>query len=272
MDTPLVTILTPSYNRAAYIATAIESVLAQTFTDWELIVIDDASTDGTEAIVKNCIEKEKAARNGVSRISYIRQPKNVGIAHNRNTGLEKARGTYIAVLDSDDVWTDPEKLAKQVDFFKKNAAATANAGNPARPYGIVGSWVKKIDTAGKEIGEIRFCTDDAAIRTNILLRHQFAHSSVVFLKQAALDIGGYSPAYTIGDDYDLMLAIGRKYAFANLPEYTTAYRIHDDNITKTKRALHAREHFAIIKKYRRDYPGFWAAAIKSYVRIVVAYV
>jgi glycosyltransferase involved in cell wall biosynthesis len=256
MDTPLVTILTPTYNRASYIAAAIESVLAQTYPNWELIVIDDASTDGTGAVVENFIEKEKAARGGTSRISYIRQPKNVGIAKNRNTGLEKARGKYVAVLDSDDIWIDPDKLKKQIDFLKKNTG-----------YGIVGSWVKKIDAHGGDIGGLRFCTDDASIRKNMLRRHQFAHSSAVFLKQAMIDAGGYSEDYTIGDDYDLMLAIGKKYKLANLAEFTTAYRIHDENITRTKRAQHVREHLTIIKKYRRDYPGYWSALVKAYLRL-----
>ncbi len=110
MENPLVSILTPTYNRAGYIAEAIESVLAQTFTDWELIVIDDASADNTEQIVRSY-----AAKN--PKISYLRQAINVGIARNRNTGLEKARGNYVAVLDSDDVWTDPHKLQKTGRLF-----------------------------------------------------------------------------------------------------------------------------------------------------------
>jgi glycosyltransferase involved in cell wall biosynthesis len=269
MDTPLVTIITPTYNRAAYIAAAIESVLAQSYANWELIVIDDASTDDTEKIVQGLIEKEKSAHikeggTAISRISYICQPANVGIARNRNTGLEKARGKYVAVLDSDDIWTDREKLAKQVSFLERK-----NAESPARTYAILGTWVKKIDPQGKEIGEIRYLAEDAAIRASMLQRSQFAHSSVVFLRQAMTDAGGYSPDYTIGDDYDLMLRIGEKYSFANLQEFTTAYRIHPDNITKTKRAGHIREHLAIVKKYRRDYRGFWPALVKSYLRILL---
>ena len=264
MDTPLISIITPTYNRAAYIGATIESVLAQSYANWELIIVDDASTDGTEKIVQNFIEKEKAANGGTGRISYIRQLQNVGIARNRNTGLEKAHGKYIAVLDSDDIWTDSNKLEKQVDFLEKE-----NANSPARHCGIVGTWVKKIDPQGKELGDIVFATDDASIRKKILLRHQFAHSSVVFLRQAILDAGGYSSAYTIGDDYDLILSIGTKYSFANLPEFTTFYRIHPDNITKTKRAQHIREHLAIIKKHAREYPGFWLALAKSYLRIIL---
>jgi glycosyltransferase involved in cell wall biosynthesis len=248
----LVSIITASYNSARYLPASIESALAQTYKNWELIILDDASIDNTEALAQDFIKMD-------SRIQYFRQSKNLGIAGNRNTGFEKARGKYLAILDSDDMWISPEKLEKQVSFLEKNPA-----------YGLIGTWAKKVDGNGKDIGNMSFFADDKNIRKHILRRHQFVDSSSVFSRQAAMDIEGYDSSYAIAGDYNFMLAIGKKYKFANIPEYMTAYRIHGTNITKLKRAQHVREHLEIIKKYRHDYPGFWSALVKAYLRILLA--
>jgi glycosyltransferase involved in cell wall biosynthesis len=239
----------PSYNRAAYIKAAIESILAQSYGNWELLFLDDASTDETGNIVDAIAKKNP-------RIRYMRQSKNIGSTRTRNAGIEQARGKYIAILDSDDVWLDPKKLDRQIVFLEQNPG-----------YGIIGTAATKIDNNENKIGNIVYDTDDATIRKHILRRHQFVHSSVVFLKQAAVQVGNYNTAYGIADDFDFILAIGKKYSLANLPEVTTAYRVHDGSLTQTKRAQLVREHLAIIKKYRHDYPGFWPALVKSYLRI-----
>ena len=159
---PLVTIITASYNSSQYLSASIESALAQTYKNWELIILDDASADNTETLAIEYIKKD-------SRIQYFRQSKNLGIAGNRNTGFEKARGKYLAILDSDDMWIDPEKLEKQVSFLEKNPE-----------YGLIGTWAKKVDGNGKDIGNMSFFADDKNIRKHILRRHQFVDSSSVF--------------------------------------------------------------------------------------------
>ncbi|MEI6057415.1 MAG: glycosyltransferase family A protein [bacterium] len=258
MDTPLVTILIPSYNHATYVVTALQSVLKQSYTTWELLLLDDASTDATEHVVNDFLIKNAAALHG--RMVYLRQVKNAGSPSARNIGLQKARGKYITILDSDDIWTDPKKLEKQVAFLEQN-----------RTYGVLGTWAKKIDANGNEIGTITYETADEKIRSHMLRRHQFAHSSVMFLRGAALDVGGYNTSYVVADDFDFILAIGKKYKLANLADYTSCYRIHSGTLTSTRRKLQIREHLAIVKKYRHDYPDFLPALIKSYLRIFLAY-
>lgn len=108
----LVSIITPSYNSALFISTAITSVLKQSYVNWELIVVDDSSTDESPEMIK------KYAAQDV-RIKYVRQPKNVGVAAARNAGLKLAKGNFVAFLDSDDVW-DEFKLEKQVNFMVTN--------------------------------------------------------------------------------------------------------------------------------------------------------
>lgn len=111
----MVSIITPTYNCGRFIARTIESVLAQTYQDWEMIIVDDCSTDDTEAIVRAYINKN-------ARVKYYCLEKNSGAAAARNKAITLATGKYIAFLDSDDIW-QPTKLERQVAFMEKNAYA-----------------------------------------------------------------------------------------------------------------------------------------------------
>lgn len=111
MNKELVSIVMPSYNTGRFIKETVESVLAQTYTDWELIIVDDCSTDNTDEIVNEFLSDE--------RIRYIKNEKNSGAAVSRNRALREATGRWIAFLDSDDLW-EPEKLEKQIAFMKNN--------------------------------------------------------------------------------------------------------------------------------------------------------
>lgn len=107
----LVSIITPSYNTAKYIGDTIKSVLAQTYENWEMLIVDDCSTDDTDEVVKPYLSDR--------RIKYFKNEKNSGAAVSRNKALREANGRWIAFLDSDDLWL-PEKLERQIDFMEKN--------------------------------------------------------------------------------------------------------------------------------------------------------
>ncbi|MBQ8015146.1 MAG: glycosyltransferase family 2 protein [Clostridia bacterium] len=107
----LVSIIMPSYNTARFIKETVESVLAQSYTNWELLVVDDCSTDSTDDVMAQFL--------GDSRIKYIKNEKNSGAAVSRNRALREAKGKWIAFLDSDDLWL-PDKLKNQIDFMKNN--------------------------------------------------------------------------------------------------------------------------------------------------------
>lgn len=109
-EADLASIIMPSYNTAPYIKETIQSVLDQTYTNWELIIVDDCSTDNTEEVLATIND---------SRIRYFKNEKNSGAAVSRNKALREAKGQWIAFLDSDDLWM-PEKLEKQINFMKKN--------------------------------------------------------------------------------------------------------------------------------------------------------
>lgn len=107
----LVSIIMPSYNTASFIAESIQSVLAQSYKDWELIIVDDCSPDNTDDVVRPYLSDE--------RIKYLKNEKNSGAAVSRNRALREAKGKWIAFLDSDDLWM-PDKLSKQIRFMEKN--------------------------------------------------------------------------------------------------------------------------------------------------------
>ena len=129
----LVSIIMPSYNTAGYIAESIQSVLAQTYNNWELIIVDDCSPDNTDEVVKPFLAD--------LRIKYLKNEKNSGAAVSRNRALREAKGKWIAFLDSDDLWM-PEKLEKQIKFMEKNN------------YHFSYTKYAEIDTDGKRNGKV----------------------------------------------------------------------------------------------------------------------
>lgn len=129
-ECPLVSVLMPAYNAERYIEQAIRSVMAQTVSDWELVVVDDASRDGTVPIVETLAREEP-------RIRLYRNPRNLGAARTRNRGLDLCRGQYVALLDCDDVWY-PDKLEKQLLLARKENADIVYCG-----YAIVDEYGKK---------------------------------------------------------------------------------------------------------------------------------
>ena len=119
----LVSIIMPSYNTGKFIAESIASVVAQTYTDWELIIVDDNSTDNTDEVVSSIMSsRTSSATTDSTKIHYLKNEKNSGAAVSRNRALREARGKWIAFLDSDDLWA-PDKLEKQIAFMEKNGYA-----------------------------------------------------------------------------------------------------------------------------------------------------
>ena len=253
-DTPLISIMMTSYNRAEYIDEAIESVLMQTYQNWELLVLDDASTDDTVLIAQGFAEQD-------ARVRIFPAPQNLGITGNRNRGFALARGEYIAVLDSDDVWSDSEKLTKQVAFLDTNP-----------DYVLVGTQVNVIDGDSNNTDSFSYETVDGAIRGKLLFRNQFTHSAVLVRASALTTIPVYNSAIPIWEDYDLILRLGTRGKLANLSEYMTQYRKHSGNISKEKRVQFARVHLDIIRTHKENYPHYFLAWIKAELRILRAYI
>ena len=240
---PLVSILMLTYNREQFLSTAIASVIAQSYTNWELVIIDDGSTDSTSQLVTSF---------GESRIRYLHHLENVGLHTRRKESLQYVKGDYVAILDSDDAWIDTGKIAAQVNFLEEQQECV-----------LVGTFTQLIDNAGATIGESRFYTGDVSIREHILLRNQFTHSAVMMRTDALKKTAGYQP--TLAEDLELFLQLGTHGTLANLPIVATAHRVHEnsqnDHGIKMCSAVHH-----IIKKHS-DYPMYKKALAKSYLRV-----
>jgi glycosyltransferase involved in cell wall biosynthesis len=253
MDTilnPQISIITITRNRAGFIAKAIESAQKQSFTDWELLVLDDDSKDETKAILDAFMTKD-------SRIKYYRNSPALGISKSRNKGISIAIGKYIAMLDSDDYWIDENKLQKQINILNKDDS-----------IGIVGSAMNCVDENGTFLYKEKTNTDDENIRKNILVNNQIFQSSVMFRKKAIEEVGNYNENLSVTEDFDLWLRIGEKYKFANLREPTIAYTIHPVGISKKRKLLIAWNHFMIVIKNFGKYPNWFIAIIFAKLRIL----
>lgn len=243
-----------SYNRQEFIKEAIESVQVQTYANWELLVLDDASTDQSPNIIRELEAQD-------SRIRLVPSDTNLGITRNRNRGFIIAKGDYIAVLDNDDYWLNKDKLAKQVEFLETNP-----------DYVLVGTNVAIVEDHSEPVVKFSYQTEDTAIRKKILARNQFTHSSILMRRGALPSEKPYDETglVSIWEDYDLFLRLGQRGKLANLSEVMTAYRLHSGNITKAKKKEGAKTHLKIIKKYQSSYPNYHLALIKGWLRYLLA--
>lgn len=247
----LVSIILPTYNGANRIKTAINSVLNQSYSDWELLVLDDGSIDNTEQIVTDFVKRD-------SRIIHLKNSENLGIQKSLNRGLRDAKGKYVARIDDDDEWIDKDKLKKQVDFFENN-----------KDYVLLGTGLIAINDFGQEVFKKLNLQTDLTIRENILNKNCFTHSSVMFLRESALKFNGYDESTETRhvEDYDLWLKLGTIGKFANLPIYGIRLSLRNQSISSQNKILQFRRSIEIIKKYKNKYPNYYRAFISLYIRM-----
>ncbi len=206
---PLVSVVMPVYNGEKYVRQTMESILRQTFTDFEFLIVDDGSTDRTFAIVQ-----EYAAND--SRIIAIHQ-ENKGKPATRNILCALARGTYIAVTDSDDI-SLPERLQEEVRYME------------AHPQiGVVGTWAECIDGTGRVTKVLRHPCSPAVAVWSLFLRNPISHSAALIRRSAGEDVGWYRDYAS--DDYDLWSRISANYDIANIPQILVQYRVWAGNFT-----------------------------------------
>jgi glycosyltransferase involved in cell wall biosynthesis len=249
---PPISIILPTYNGGHFIAGAIESVLAQTYTQWELLIISDGSVDATKEVVENYVRKD-------SRIIFIEYKKNSGIQRTLNKGIALATGKYIARIDDDDRWVDSTKLSAQVDFLEKNTE-----------YVLVGTDAIVVDEKGAVLSTNIMPKNDAAIRSKILSKNCFLHATVLIRKNAIEKAGGYSEKvkHFHAEDYELWLRLGTVGKLGNLNMRSTALTAHAGSLTSRNRVLQARHIFQTMREYRNLYPNFLSGWCISLMRLV----
>lgn len=210
--TPKVTVFIPVYNRAQYIGAAIESVLAQHFGDFELLLIDDGSTDDSVEVMRPYRRDP--------RVRLACNDTNLGIPKTRNRGVALARGQYLAMLDSDDV-AHPERLAKQVDFLDRHAG-----------YALVGAWTGGMDKTGQPQCKVRLLpVSPGEVRARQLFQCCPAQSSVT-ARTAILREHRYCEEYSVSSDYDLWVRLAQHYKLGNLPSVLVRSRMHEKRVTR----------------------------------------
>ena len=232
---PLVSVILPVYNAQKYLAEAIESILSQTLKDFELILINDASTDNTLTIINSFKKKDK-------RIRVIHNKKNLLMAQSLNLGIKKAKADLIARMDQDDI-SLPERLEIQYKFLKSHP-----------DIAIVGNDIFIIDEKGNIIGKRTYPITSSGLKYIMFRYSPFAHPTVMFLKLAYQKVKGYDPETYPCDDIDFWFRLGKEYKFASIPKRLFKYRLtitssSHNNVLKTE-VMGFKIKLKAIKKYK----------------------
>jgi glycosyltransferase involved in cell wall biosynthesis len=206
-----------AYDAEATLVESVESVLAQTVPDLELIVVDDGSRDGTAGIL---------ARQADPRVRVLTQ-ENTGIAGALNAGITAARGRFIARMDADDR-SLPTRLEAQLDAFAREPELA-----------LVGTSFFSIDAAGRRLDLVPTLLANDELRRDLFVRCPFGHGSVVVRREALIDAGQYDSSAVPAEDYDLWRRLMTRHRVANVPEALYEYRVHDGNTAKERSAAAA---------------------------------
>jgi len=203
---PKISVVMPNYNCEKYLPEAIESILNQTFTDFEFIIVDDGSTDKSWEIIQEYAKKD-------DRIIAIKNEKNLKICKTLNKWLELVRWKYIARMDSDDI-AEKEWLDKVYNKIISNSELW-----------LVGSNFIIIDKFWKKMWEKQFPETDKECKNAIWFRNPFAHNTIIFRKKCFEDFWWYDEKYLYAEDLELWIRFWQKYKFYNIQENLVRYRV-----------------------------------------------
>jgi len=207
---PTVSVIIPVYEGEKTIKDTIQSVLNQTFSDFELIVINDGSEDSTLKIVSNVQDP---------RVKVFSYP-NAGLSASRNRGIALASGEYITFIDADDLWT-PDKLEAQLKALQENSQAA-----------VAYSWTDWIDESNQFIGRGSYITENGDVFAKLLLSDFVANGSNALIRRQALTkVGGFDESLTSAEDWDMWLRLAAHYEFVAVPSPQILYRISPSSMS-----------------------------------------
>lgn len=252
LKNPKVTVLMSVYNSEQYLAEAVESILAQTFIDFEFLIIDDGSKDDSLKMLK------KYAVND-SRIRLISRP-NKGLVASLNEGIEKARGTYLARMDSDDI-SIKDRLEKEVAFLDSH-----------QNIDLVGSNYTIMDEDGTALVTTNIFTHPHDLKVAQVTCNQYGHGSIMARLKTLQQLGGYNSTVGHVEDYHLWTRISRHADIANFSEPLYLYRRNSQGVTQSNLALQVQQTFAVRDEafqhfmlHRREYKLLhWHASGQNY--------
>ncbi len=210
MKKPLVTVILPAYNAAKHLRQAIDSIVAQTYKNFELLVIDDGSTDLTARIILSFRDP---------RVKYVKNEENLGLIATLNKGIEIARGEYIVRMDADDI-SLPKRIEKQVSFMQSFPKVGAS-----------GTWYYTFGGNGSK--KLKVSSDPAWLQANLLFNSCLCHPSTIIRKETLLKNNiRYNPEYKHAEDYDLWIQLSRVSALSNIREFLFKYRSHSGQVSE----------------------------------------
>jgi hypothetical protein len=213
--TPLISVVIPVFNAERYLDFSIRSMQAQTFADWEMIVIDDGSTDMSGAVAEDCARKDPRIR--------VFHKMNTGIAEARNAGWQTANGQYIAWQDADDL-SYPDRLGRQLEFLLKNPSAA-----------VVGTGYEDMDGEGRSLGKT-FRNPGIIHGPDLsdITWSPVAQGTAMVRKEALQRVNGYRKVFTVAEDLDLWLRLAEQYQLANLSEVLVRVRYHSQSASNSR--------------------------------------
>jgi glycosyltransferase involved in cell wall biosynthesis len=233
MSRPAISVIMPFYNASNFLSEAVNSILGQSMKNFELIIINDASTDSSDNIIKNLKDK---------RIRYVHNKNRKGIVFNLNRGIELAQADLLARMDGDDV-AHPQRFEKQFKFMQSHPKIS-----------LVGSYAEMIDENGKSLGKIIKPTAHEDIQRVCFFYGPFIHPSVMYRKKAVVEAGRYREQYELTEDVDLFLRmIYEDNLTANIPELLLRYRQHGNSTSRHSKEIGLKSFRLkreIVKKYR----------------------
>lgn len=203
---PLVSVVIPIHNAQKYLTQAIDSITSQTLKDFELILVNDASTDRTAQILNNYKKRDK-------RIRVVNNKNNLQMAKSLNLAINLAKSDLIARMDQDDI-SLPNRLKTQYEFMKENPKVA-----------IVGNDIIIIDENGKTTGKRTYPTSSKDLKAILFRYSAFAHPTVMFRKSIFQEVGEYDSKRHPCEDIDLWFRLGKRYKFASIPDFLFKYRI-----------------------------------------------
>ena len=242
-----------TYNRPQYIGRAIESIIAQNFKAWELLVVHDGPNDRIAAVMEEWQKRDP-------RIQYLRRVKGGNIANATNYALRRAQSEYIAILDDDDYWPAPDKLSRQLAFLDENP-----------DYSGCGAGVIAIDEEGKETARYYKALTDERIRRLALMANPMAHSTGMFRRALIEKCGWYDETLEGFQDWDAWLKLGQRGKLCNFPEYWQVYQMWHGGGSFHQQKANTRSALRIVMRHRRTYPGFLVAFCMAALYHLYAY-
>jgi len=234
---PTVTVIMPVYNAAAHLREATESILAQTFADFELLVVDDGSSDDSVAVLRSHED---------ARLRLERNEHNLGLVATLNAAVRRATGRYIARMDADDV-SLPTRLAEQVAYLDTHPEVSG-----------VSVAYETIDEQNRGVSTdygLHRPVGPALVRWSLHFGSFFCHAASMLRREVFDALGGYDPAFVHAEDYELWLRAARRFRFDNLPRVLYRVRLHDDNASGIHRETQQRNARRAQSRWIADFLG-----------------